>query len=98
MNGLTCSADTEQLTFHTGEVLISQGERCCCIYRVVSGTVCAHAKSEGALYTHCSATVQRYGYESFQAGAGFNLCAEEYTEGTEVKKRLLDSVGEGGMI
>lgn len=86
---LSCSGKTEQQTFHTGEILISQGERCCCIYRIVSGTVCAHARAEGELYTNCSATVQRYGYECFLAGAGFNLCAEEYAEGLPGSRHTL---------
>ena len=80
-DNLPGSADAEQLVFHAGDVLVSQGECCSCIYRIVSGAVCAHAKTDGELYTHCSASVQRYGYESFRAGAGFNLCAEEYAAG-----------------
>lgn len=75
------SGDARQLKFSAGEVLIAQGEPCLCIYRVLSGRVCAHAREADADYTGRSAVVQQFGLESFCAGPGFFLCAEEYADG-----------------
>lgn len=75
------SDESNRLTLNTGEILIAQGEPCRHIYRIVSGSVCGHAKTEGADYAECSATVQQHGYEHFRVGAGYYLYAEEYAEG-----------------
>lgn len=75
------SCAEQQRKVDTGEVLVAQGEACRHIYRIISGTVCGHAKNAETDYSECSATVQQHGYEHFRVGAGYYLCAEEYAKG-----------------
>lgn len=83
------SDEANRQTFNPGEILVAQGEPCRHIYRIVSGCVCGHAKTEGADYAKCSATVQQHGYEHFRVGAGYYLCAEEYAEGAVSRHSLV---------